>query len=113
MAAMSDTSWLLLSAAMAWLCGRIVKIYPRFPKALLPWIVLAAGYGLAFGLALHAGAAPRDAALGAWRGLGAGLLAIGGHEARKGPLVRFLGPGPAARILGKLPAPQPKEDDKP
>lgn len=102
---MTETMWLVLTAVGSGLFGRIVKLYPKIPKGLLPFLVLGAGYAITFGLAVYGGATPADAAATSWTGLVAGLVAVGGHEALKPGLTRVLGEELAAKALGKLPAP--------
>lgn len=108
---MNETMWIMLAAALSGAWGRLVKLYPELPKGLVPWLVLVCGYGVmlmrwhfAEGLQWNA------AALAAWDGLAAGLVAIGGHEALKPALRLVMSDEAATKLLGKLPKPAPKAD---
>jgi hypothetical protein len=104
---MTETTWFVLLTVAAGLFGRLIKFCPRIPQTALPWMVLLAGYALAFGLGLYHGLGAQAAALGAWQGLAAGIAAIGGHESLKGLLVPVLGMDGARWLLGRLPAKPP------
>lgn len=103
---MTETMWIVLYAVASGLFGRVVKMYPKVPKGALPWLVIVAGYAISFGMAMHGGASASDAALSSWTGLVAGVAAVGGHEALKPLLTKFLGEDLAKKALGKLPAPK-------
>ena len=105
---MTETMWLVLYAGGSYLFGRIVKMYPKLPKGALPWMVMGAGYAITFGMAVQGGAELADAAAGAWTGLVAGAVAVGGHETLKPLLSRVLGEELATKALGKLPKPKAK-----
>lgn len=100
---MSETLWLLLMAVISGGFGRALKIYPRMPKSVLPWLVLSAGYVLSMALAMYRGLPVDQAAQAAWTGLAAGLIAVGGHSSLRGLLVTLLGSHAADRLLGRLP----------
>jgi hypothetical protein len=103
---MTDPIWFAVQMIAAGAVARLAKVWPKFPKAAIPWLALAAGYGLAFGLAIHGGATAAEASQAALVGLPAGMAAVGGHEALKPLLARFVGDDRAAKLLGKLPAPK-------
>lgn len=105
---MTETMWIVLYAIASGAFGRIVKVYPKVPKSALPWTVIAAGYAISFGMAMYNGAAVADAAMSSWTGLVAGIAAVGGHEALKPLLAKFLGEDLATKALGKLPKAKPK-----
>lgn len=107
---MTETHWILLYAIGSGLFGRIVKLVPSIPKGALPWLVLAAGYAISFGMGVHGGLSATESAMAAWTGLAAGLVAIGGHEALKPALSRVLGDELAGKLLGKLPQASPKTE---
>ena len=93
--------------------GRTVKVYPKLPKELLPWLVMLCGYVLTFGMAVYGGMGVSEAATSSWMGLILGVGAVGGHEALKGGIKWVTKKSPfdinpdkaAAILLGKLPAP--------
>ncbi len=101
---MTETHWLILTAALSGLVGRVTKMYPKVPKGLLPWIVLVVGWAIMFGRGLYNGAEPGTAALEAWTGLAMGVVAVGGHEALKPALSMAIGEERANRVLGHLPS---------
>ncbi len=101
---MTEAQWILVYMVASGLVGRVAKMIPTFPKSAVPWLALAAGYGLAFGMGVYDGQELSDAALSAWCGLAGGLAAVGGHEALKPLLAKVVGPKRATKLLGKLPA---------
>lgn len=100
---MTATLWFLLMVVVTWACGRAAKLWPKLPKGLVPWLVLAIGYVAGFCLAMHHGATVAAAAEQALAGLAAGLVAVGGHEALKPLLAHIVGAELATKLLGKLP----------
>ncbi len=103
---MTEAQWILVYMVASGLVGRVAKMIPTFPKSAIPWLALAAGYGLAFGMGVHGGLGAADAALSAWCGLAGGLAAVGGHEAMKPLLTKVVGEKNAVKLLGKLPRPK-------
>lgn len=96
----------MLAAVASGAFGRSLKQWPGLPKGLLPWLVLACGYAITFAMQRIADVPLYDAAAYAFNGLGAGLVAVGGHEALRPLLSRFLGAAMATKLLGRLPSPE-------
>jgi hypothetical protein len=109
---MTEAQWILIYALASGLVGRVAKLVPSFPKSAVPWLALAAGYGLAFGMGIHSGLTTLEAATAAWCGLAGGLVAVGGHESLKPLLSKVVGDERAAKLLGKLPAPKASKGGK-
>lgn len=100
-----DVIWFAATAVATGAIARLSKRFPQMPKGLVPWLALLVGYALTMAkLAAVDGMSIKGAAAAAWYGLGAGMVAVGGHEALKPALGVAIGEDRAARVLGKLPA---------
>jgi len=103
---MTETEWLMLTAAASGGFGNLTKRFPKLPKWALPFLVMAAGYLMTLARYRAGGMAWSSAAMASWRGLAMGLVAVGGHEALKPGAEKVLGKERAAKVLGKLPPPK-------
>ncbi len=103
---MTETSWFILTAIASGAMGRIIKKFPSLPKGIVPWAVLAIGYTVTL-VRMHFWGEMlpwQDAAVAAYGGVGAGMIAVGGHESLKVLARAVLGESLATFLLGKLPS---------
>jgi hypothetical protein len=105
---MNDTTWILILVGLTMLGGRLVKLYPKLPKGLMPVLSMVLGAGIYLGKACLLDGMALTEALACWQVVITGAGAIVGHDLLKPALVRLLGERGAVIVLGQLPKPDPK-----